>query len=56
MQPEPPTVDPAHLVSALSQELARVNDNRIYLLALVEQQAAQLRQLEPPAEPEPASE
>lgn len=39
---QPPTVDPQHVISALSQELARINDNRIYLIALLDQQGDQM--------------
>lgn len=39
-----PEVDPQHIINAQAQELARVNDNRIYLIALVDQLTAQLAQ------------
>jgi hypothetical protein len=42
----PPQVAPQHIITALQQELARVNDNRIYLIALVEQLTRRIAELE----------
>lgn len=41
----PPEVAPQHVIAALSQELTRVNDNRIYLIALVEQLTQELAEV-----------
>ena len=46
MPPDPPQVAPHHLITALGEELARVNDNRMFLIALVAQQAEHIRLLE----------
>jgi hypothetical protein len=41
-----PTVDPQYIINAQAAELVRVNDNRVYLIALVEQLTTRLAELE----------
>lgn len=45
-QPQSPTVDPQYIINAQAQELVRINDNRVYLIALVDQLTARLAELE----------
>jgi hypothetical protein len=44
-EPSPPhTVEPQYVIAAQAAELARVNDNRVYLMALIDQQGQLLRE------------